>query len=303
MYHTGTFNYVSFCGVKSLGVPLFFFANGYLMLKKERRIKTTLEMAIKMILLYFIWGTLKMITYICPMRDICSLDVLHLIKCEQGYGYWFLLTMAILYILYPLARYVVSNERLYKYLVCVLLFGSVTIIEIPFRKIYPFSGWHSYSLLYYLLGYGVLAGVLLKRITNISKLMLLVFFCISMIFQHIQNVLILKLSYNVRGIMYLEDLVFSGYRSLFIIGATVFFVVLLKKTVLPKIKFVEIIGKNALGIYVLQDIVISLIGYYSNIAFVKLYIPVFVLFISTSLCYFLSRNKFTNWLISTKMSF
>lgn len=287
-------------GVFSLSVPLFFLVNGYLMLRKKYTIQSVLLCALKVLLLYYLWGGAKMLVVgMMENRSLSSYDFLQLVRCQDGYGYWFLLTMVILYLVYPFV-YTFTREKVnLGYLICLVALGSVQFIELAFRKIYPFVGWQSYALLYYLLGYLLLTRE--KDLNKNRKIILCVVFLCSLILQALVNYCSLGLSDNMRDFLHVENLVFGGYRSIFVVVATCSFALLLKYVRLPHSRIIEQISKCSLGIYVIQDIYFAFfrgfVFFETNVAL----LPFVVFVVSFVSCWILSLTKIGNWLQTTKI--
>lgn len=92
--------------ILSTCVPLFFFANGYLLFNKEFILSKHIKKTIRLILLLFIWGLLLMPIYMIiagePLR--IKTIVLSLLNLDIPWGmnlFWFLGALICMYILFP----------------------------------------------------------------------------------------------------------------------------------------------------------------------------------------------------------
>ncbi len=136
------FNRVVMC-FAACSVPLFFMINGMLLFSKERKHYTMILKAIKLLILYFVWSYVG-----CPS--------------------WFLRTLAILYLLFPLFQWVRDkHRRIYiSLMLCLFLIPFIYNAVMLFYTLFTgnteiiIMGLHfsrtglftMYSILYFLLG-------------------------------------------------------------------------------------------------------------------------------------------------------
>lgn len=143
--YTPNINRIVMC-LSACCVPLFFLVNGALLLKAERSIRSVYIKIIKIALLLLIWSW-------------------------SGFPSWFFKTLCILYLLFPIFRWIIKNKRLhytacivvflfpflYNFAVFLVAFFGVTDfllfgIKIPISILERTGVFTMYGVLYFLLG-------------------------------------------------------------------------------------------------------------------------------------------------------
>ena len=263
--------------ILSIGVPTFFFVNGFLQLnKKEIDVKQHFNKVLKLIILTVIWSGLTLLS-LCFIRQesLSSLQFLKnlwFLKTNWNNHLWFLGTLVVIYIFFPLIHsvYQTNKKTYYFFLAFVLLFTfGNTLIEnalvtlsflfnkftnVDFELNYwgpfnPFRGIHAYSIGYFMLG-----GLSIKYVSEIKKqrkIIPIVVILLSMVFLWLYTI-ITSLR---RGVLW--DHVWNGYDMIFtLINVIALFVITLnyQSKGIPG-KFIRILGKNSLGIYFLHVII------------------------------------------------
>ncbi len=154
--------------VISIPCPLFFAINGGLLLSKHRGYEYYVPIILKILFLILFWGIVSnllriLIIYPEPYSiKQCLLDVWNL---RMGFCHhlWFLETMVILYMLYPLLESITREKKILW--ISFILISCFTILGIKslFKPFNPIHGWNfSWALAYAVGGY-VLFQIRLKN--------------------------------------------------------------------------------------------------------------------------------------------
>ena len=243
-------------------VPLFFMINGILLFNKTRTVKSIYKKAFKILILLLIWNIFK-------------------------FPSWFLKTLIILYLLFPLFQYLYHNQfRIYLLIICLLFIFPFTynlvililkvhginlninfsgLIDISIKDLNATGLFTMYSLFYFLIG-----PILKKKTLN-------KYFSILMIVIGLALVLLECIGYT-----NLYQCIYDGVNSSFpTIGAVflsfgVFFLV--KEFNFERFdKIIVLFGSNVLTVYLLHMLFIIL---FDNLVTLSNYNLITCLFIS-----------------------
>lgn len=303
-YHSNAFMDNCFMSsIMSMCVTIFFCVNGYLMLKKHRDPIYLLKKNIKLFFLIVFWGIISccVATWLLDNAHFNPIVMLlHLYRTDVYYGnhLWFLFTLIILNVINPILFYFLEHANKYEKIILITFIGlcSVNVINRFIWHANPLiGGWHGFALFYYIMGYLCLN----TKDSRLSTSKCFALFLIFILLQSCVNFAMLKypLLMKVGG----GDLVFSQYSSLFVICSTLALIIWFKKIKFPSISIINYIGKNTLGIYLVQDIVVRYYRYGAFNEFMADYpivCAILTLLTSTTIVYILSKLKFTRFLIS-----
>ncbi len=318
--------------ILSTCVPIFFFVNGLLLLnKKSVDIYQHVKKIVNILALTFVWGIIMIMSSIFLNNNLEKLTLLQIVKgawlLKQNYNHylWFLQTLLIIYIFYPLIYCAFNSQRkvLYFFFSCVMLFtfGNVILANLAtvlsaltnrfnnsnlqlnyFAGFNPFTGIHGYSLGYFILGgiigseYELLSSLLQDRLKFFSKFLM----PISMFFLFTIGLLESFRSGNT------WDLVWNGYDSIFTFVNVIFLYIMSRnyKSIGTIGKIVRLLSINSLGIYFIHIIIgNALHPYYSkfnytNILVVNVFYAVIILVFSLIVTLILKKIPFLKYLIS-----
>ena len=316
LYHCNWVPGNSLCirGVYASCVPLFFVVNGCLMLRKEYSIHNLLRKSGKLILIMFFWAFVSTAVYMSVSHEwntdgcLKSLVTKTLtISKPQCNHLWFLKALITLNLFNPIVYgFIHGSKKRMVYLLVLLSLWTVKFIDIATSRFINPVHWHAaYSLLYYVLGFGVLDGQLFEKKVKTGWLIVLVILLIC--FQWGYNWLFLQgwfSSLNSEK-MWLSDVVWDGYNAPFIVLLTITICLLFKQIRWCETGLWQFIGKNSLAIYVLQTPVQRLIAYLIPIgqwsesySIAAVLLPVLTLFTSAGIAAIIQSNKYTRYLVT-----
>ena len=276
-------NYFNFYlkSIFSTCVPIFFFVNGLLLLNKEKiNTKKHIEKIINILILTVLWGFITLIALIFIRGEMLSLSQIiqgsWSLRQDWNNHLWFLRTLIVIYIFYPLihAVYQTNKKSFYFFFVCVMLFtfGNVLLENVAttisyfsnkfmstdlhqnyFTNFNPFRGIKGYSIGYFMLG-GIIGGGFYslsesnkRRLTIMATLAIPVsMFCIFL------YAIIVSLRSKE-----MWDIVWNGYDTIFtLINVVALYIISVHyKSVGWFGSFIRIVSKNSLGIYFIHLIV------------------------------------------------
>lgn len=261
-------------------VPLFFFANGYLLLNKSFCLKKHVFKTIRLIILAVVWGIViiliqmpiknKYLSFAEIIKTLWSLDISWRVNLI-----WFLGALVCIYIFFPLLKLVYdSNKKIFLYfvIVCAIMtFGNILLNEIGtiflskilhksitlqgfnfFNMFNPFRGIYGYAFVYFCIGGYMyhLKDILLNinsRKRNILTILTMAVCCLCL--------------WGV-GIYYstvsgkIWDVVWNGYDTIFtFINVICIYVLCLNLN--KDIKIIRTISCSTLGIYFIHTILIA----------------------------------------------
>ncbi len=265
--------------ILSTCVPLFFFANGYLLLNKPFDLKKHIKKIIKIILLIFIWAFLLMPTYLIIagepvdinliISNILSLDI------ESGMNlFWFLGALVCIYVLFPALKALFdTNKKAFVALtiMCALLsFGFILgnqvlaflgillkhdmgHLEHPiFTMFNPFRGSYGYSFVYFCCGgliYSYEEKILeIKKIKrNIISIAVILISCVALF----------VIGVNCSNSEIIWDVVWNGYDTVpTFLNVLAIYVLCLSYT--KNSGLIHHISANTLGIYFMHGLILRL---------------------------------------------
>lgn len=312
IYHgtTAPFDFIEYEGVipyinylvrpiLSVCVPLFFLANGYLLLGKPLNLKKHVVKTVKIIIITVIWRILTVASLLLLMpgnergysiREYC----MEVLRADQGYisHLWFMGALVCIYIFFPLLKIVYDkNLKIFIYFICVcaiMTFGNklinmlMTLISVVFmgniggaedinyfNMFNPFAGMCGYTLVYFGIG-GLLYYVQnqIKEKIDLKHNCMAVFGIICMV--------LLSAGWGIfrsRESGDVWDIVWNGYDTLFTLG-NVLLIYFLSLNYRPTAgnkaaHFIQVISCNTLGIYFLHVIIL-----YPTLVYIK-NIPLF----------------------------
>lgn len=118
-------------------VPLFFFSNGYLLLNKEFRMKKHLKKVFKTVCLTAFWGSFTLLLLMPVKEEYFNFAGFMNALCELKSGWifhlWYLGSLAGIYLLFPIIKYIFDTEvRLFQYFLAlcfILTFGRTLLVQ------------------------------------------------------------------------------------------------------------------------------------------------------------------------------
>lgn len=282
-------NIVSYIGyylsaILSTCVPLFFFANGYLLLNKEFNLRKHIFKIIRFAAIAVVWGAidLSIICYINGEHLSVSEFVKILWKWDIHYGinvFWYLGALVCIYIWFPLIKSVYDNNRksfIFFVSICAFLTFGNTLLNHIFSlglylieyssKIYNvnffnmfnvFRGIFGYAFVYFCIG-----GLIktredyIRQWLNKRKNIFIVIF-VMFISSGILSVTGILLSHMTDKYW---DLIWNGYSTIptFVNVICIYMLCLLYKAHNEKIRNgIKIVSTSTLGIYVMHMIFIK----------------------------------------------
>ena len=267
----------------SMGVPLFFFVNGALLLNsvKPFNLLNHCKKIAKIVFLTFLWGgvVLAIVKSLPFSQEISWIEYGKiLLYMKTGYvinQYWFLRALVMIYIFYPLIKYTFDANKnslfLFALLIFLLTFGNKVLFllcqlfmyftgQVLFSEVKNCIPWYNfffgmpyaYALCYFIVGgllYHCMRNNMIARLYRDKPLMNCGVFGISWIMSIILGLI---LTTKVKW-----DPCFNGYDLITTFVMTVCFFILLKKLRnihMPRI--FELIAQNTLGIYLVHGLLI-----------------------------------------------
>lgn len=307
-------------------VPLFFFANGYLLLNKELNLKKHVHKTLHLVILCIVWGLGKIII-LMPIKNefLSAEEVFEVLKhWKQGWinSLWFLGTLVCIYVLFPLLKVTYDNsKKVFAYFVAVcaiFTFGNVLLNEGKtifltmildrttisegynfFNMFNPFRGIYGYAFVYFCVGgyfYQIKDRILniKPKKRNISAVLVMIASCMCL--------------WGI-GICYSKasgkmwDVVWNGYDTVFTF-MTVICVFILCLNFKKDVPIIRTISSNTLGIYFTHEIFIKLTRdiikkyeIFCNIPFNVVY-AIMILSICLMIVLTLKKIPFINRLVS-----
>ena len=307
-------------------VPLFFFSNGYLLLKKDFSLKKHLMKLLRIVVLTLFWGFVGAALSALAARETVSVkniwgEFIDMSHKWDLHIFWFMGALAELYILFPALKALYDmHKKAFLFLtlaclffvsvlpminraqmlVCIFLDRSPVDIEVPLLEIFnPFQGTYDYALFYFCAGgllhhveSRILAVPVVKR-NIISIVGILVscsyLFCEGIAYSRIYQDVI--------------DMVWSNYASFpTFVCVVCLYILSLNYTV--DNRFIRFISSNTMGIYFTHFIFIHITrpqlpngGFYNSVCFAILY-TFLIEGLCLVVCYVLRKLRFTRVLVS-----
>ena len=305
VYHTRDYNY-NFVGetggfviyipyflraVLSTCVPLFFFANGFLLLNRDFNLKKHIIKSCRLGVLTFVWGAIDI--FFLVFIENTPLTFREFLKALWSWKYgwinhlWYMGALICVYVFFPLIKEVYDNHRkIFYYFVIITavftfgntmlnLFGSILayalrgreglLSENWFNIFNPYRGIYGYAFVYFCIG-GCINNFLKVTAQNRRKSNLIagVLLIISTIFLGVTGIILSKIS----GEMW--DVVWNGYDTIFtFINVIAIFVLVTnyKGTCKTVKQIITLISCNTLGIYFVHVVYIHWLRPYFDSVF------------------------------------
>lgn len=266
--------------ILSTCVPLFFFANGYLLFNKEFSLYKHIKKTVRLVLLVFVWGFLLMPVYMIIENEPLSIKtilsgLLNLKIIWRMNYFWFLGAMVCIYILFPALKALFDKSKksllFFAIASAILTFGfvfinqalsfistvthhSIMTVNFPvFTMFNPFRGSCGYSFVYFCVGgliyeyeSKILSFDVKKR--NIIASVGLLLSCACLFFVGIYYTYI-------NGEIW--DVVWNGYDTVFTFLNVIFIYVLCLNYYRNSV-FIKSVSCNTLGIYLTHRLIIQL---------------------------------------------
>lgn len=260
----------------SVCVPIFFFVNGALLLNKSFDLKKHCLKMIRLTCLTIFWGALTLaLLYMVSREKIYVRQFVHdLWGWKQGYinHLWFLHTMVIIYIFFPLLKLAFDRaQNVFKFFFAIIMamtFGNVFlsmalniikyIVGVSslktgynfFGVFNPFQGFYSYSLGYFMLG-GICFQYRDRLKRKIYSFVSLGLIPLSMLGLMLYGMVMSSSS----KVIY--DVVWYGYNTIFtLIMVLALFVISLRYRGEGRVQTaINFVGKNSLVIYLIHELV------------------------------------------------
>lgn len=262
-------------------VPIFFFANGYLLLNKSFDLKKHIKKILRLSVIAFIWSVLLMVLYLLIAGESLSLKaiVVPILNMDTEWRmnfFWYIGALICIYILFPLLKLAFDKEKKAFYfftIICALLtFGYKFINEIvlllsPFTNMFengidlpvvtmfnPFRGSYGYSFVYFCVG-GIIGEnrdkilSISKKKRNIVSIFGILFSCACLFVIGVLHSRYIKNE--------VWDIVWNGYDFIFTFF-NVIFIYTLSLNFTKENRFIKSISINTLGIYIIHGLVLRL---------------------------------------------
>ena len=272
-----------FRAILSAGVPLFFFANGYLLFSRESILKKHVHKTIRLIILTVIWGFINVLL-LMPIEGqyLSGKAIIRAVwSWKSGWinHFWFLGVLICLHFIFPVLKTTFdTNKKAFYYFVtvcAVMTFGNQFIcaagtvaahmlIGYPeqikdnvFNMFNPFRGSYWWYALVYFCGGGI-AHLLVPYIRAHQKKAnwaAALSIPLSMLLLAVWGCFLSRLQGSV------WDHVWGGYDSVFtLINVAAFFVLSMNYSSNRNIvhRFIELVSRNTLGIFFIHEIFIHL---------------------------------------------
>lgn len=180
-------------GILSTCVPLFFFANGYLLLNRPFDLKKHVLKTLRLVVITMIWAVLHVVILGIIHREHMTLMEMGRAVWTWKEGWlnhlWFMGTLVCIYILFPMLKMAFDGSRkVFVYFLCaaaILTFGNTFLnmcftlgMDVVFdreslwrinlfNRFNPFPEYHDYAWVYFCLG-GLMPSVL-GRLESVSR--------------------------------------------------------------------------------------------------------------------------------------
>ena len=294
IYHSGTYSYnwieapekfyyiryyyYYLTTILSSCVPLFFFANGYLLLSKKFDLKRHIKRRISLVILTGIWGSIGLISimFIEGQRFTVSEFISNLWNWRPiGWinHLWYMGALICIYVFFPLIKHVYDTKKTYFYYFTIIVFaftfgstfisycGSI-IVDLFFGKnivrnvnvfnmFNPFRGIYGYSFVYFCVGgimYDLKDKILAIKSRNVISGVCILISCgflfgLGIIFS------------NISGSIW--DVVWNGYDTIFTL-INVIAIYVLSLSYKKNVALIRTISSNTLGIFFMHNIFIHI---------------------------------------------
>ncbi len=322
LFHSDAVTCKATSSILAIGVPLFFVANGALVLREERDIHYFIKKLFKIFFLILFWGTISSLTAMLHREEGFSVvtGMMYALHLRFGYAhiFWFMATLFVLYCIYPIIQHSVKNKSVCLFLLVVSFVFSfqafgyrVPTFEIP----NVFAWWQGECVFYAVAGYVLVSdlsfGELFKEKKGIAQKwheknsgLWAGIFCVLffLALYSVQQLMWVNIPFFARHTpSRVDDAVFIMYRSPFVMLMTIIVVYTCKKVFQKEQKLIMIIGSNTLGIYVTHCLFMS--GFQSVISLPNPFLSrtiVFALSFVSSLLFsvVMMKNKLSRFFVT-----
>lgn len=283
--NVGFYLHYALRSITAVCVPLFFFANGYLLLTRPFDLKRHFRKIIKFIFIAVFWYALTLAFLIFLHRDQLAANGLSNTIASLKYGVthlWYLGALVCLYIFFPLLKVTYDHHRqafIYFTLICAIItFGNTLLnnfmtfyssfidhrgiiyTDTNFLNIFnPFRGMYGYTFVYFCLG-GVVAYYFDKIKAVARQKRNLIALC---------GLILGWLGLFGLGLMYSKasgqiwDNIWYGYDTIFALITTISIFFLSLNWRQDNIIF-RTISRNTLGIYLIHMLIIYALTTWAN---------------------------------------
>lgn len=283
--NVGFYLHYALRSITAVCVPLFFFANGYLLLTRPFDLKRHFRKIIKFIFIAVFWYALTLAFLVFLHRDQLAANGLSNTITSLKYGVthlWYLGALVCLYIFFPLLKVAYDHHRqafIYFTLICAIItFGNTLLnnfmtfyssfinhqgiiyTDTNFLNIFnPFRGMYGYTFVYFCLG-GVVAYYFDKIKAIARQKRNLIALC---------GLILGWLGLFGLGLMYSKasgqiwDNIWYGYDTIFALITTISIFFLSLNWRQDNIIF-RTISRNTLGIYLIHMLIIYALTTWAN---------------------------------------
>lgn len=303
--------------ILSTGVPLFLFANGYLLFGKEFDLKKHVRKIVKFIIITVIWGIITLICLQIVRGKYFSIkeffDALWTWRQDWLNHLWYMGALVCIYVFFPILKQVYdTNKKIFIYFTLItatLTFGNAFINDVInifyyvltnkifstydfnfFNMFNPYRGILGYTFVYFCVG--GLAYYFKEKIEELSIKKRNIISIICMLLSSFY-LWILGLFYSKASGM-VWDVVWNGYDTIFTFCNVICIFVLSLNWKHDK-KYISVVSRNTLGIYFIHLLIIWStkpwlinFGFLCNIPMNLVY-AIIVLLISTNLSMILRK--------------
>ena len=330
LFHSGLVTCKITVPLLAMCVPLFFVANGALVLRRERGVWYFVHKLFKILFVIVFWGALSdIITMLLNNEPLNVVDIVFAgFSFKYGYTHhlWFLGTLFVLYTIYPAIQSSMKNRGVAFFLLMASFLFSFQAFgyRLPtFEMPNILAFWHGEAFFYSILGCIVVRHVFIDTSTNPMRIGLSMmmgkrhtgdFLKVNKRFVIIILVSLFVTLWIGQLFMFVgpkfftrhtpvdnDAAVFLLYKSPFVMLMVGVVVVLLKTLNLSRNRFVEFIGSSTLGMYVSHGVFMSLSRTFvmfcdTRVINMVTFVSGFVL--SLLFTWVMSKNKFLSFFIT-----
>lgn len=269
------------------GVPLFVMVNGFLLLHKDKfELKKHLKKVLKIFILLILWSIIYIVIKTILMKEQLSIGLVwkNVLTTDINNKYtgilWFLQNLIMLYLIYPILKYLYdNNKKLYNYLFVIIIISTVGInfVNMLIDIIIKISNFEQLRLLTsYIKKFNILSnnqflmffmfgGYLYEKkdrfTENNKKIKYTIIGLISWMLSFIYAYIMSKINNKTYSNSFNYDSIFMIFIMLGIFAITNFYI--------DKGRFynkmITSISKNSLGIYLIHNIIINIINVHFKI--------------------------------------
>lgn len=274
----GVWNYVHdfIRAIMSCHVTVFFFVNGALLLTRPMNLKRHIIRTMKLILMIYLWAVLTLVL-LSLLRGVGFPSLVKVIQQVWNWDnlalnhFWFLRTMALIYIIFPVIKVIWDRFRpvywlLLGFMVLVIFGDTFLSMGLNALKVLrggaPYSGWygflgflsplrsiHGVALTYFMLG-----GLLWEKRELLSRKNLRKW--ASVVFPVSCGLLFFYACIISKYAGSNWDIIFRGYSTVFtLMGVLCLYTMALgleQRNHGPFVKLLQLVGQNTLGIFYLH---------------------------------------------------